>query len=285
MSRLISIRLRDTTLASIEAGSGEALLFVHGSLGSMRDFSAQLDHFSATHRVISYSRRSHPPNAAHESGLPYTIARHAADMADVVRELGIAPATVIGSSYGGYAALFCAIRHPGIVGRLVLCEPPILPILTWTAEGREALDRFESGTLTPARAAFVAGDIRLGVGKFFDGVTGRAGMFALLSPSARERLMEAGEALRLEFLTPPDEYMPPISEEEIRSVKFPVLLIGGQKSPRYFALIADELERLLPDSRRATVPGAGHAMYAANPARFNRFVIEFISSGSGRDRA
>jgi len=276
VSRLISIQIRDTTLAALEAGRGEALLLVHGSLGSMRDFSAQLEYFSASHRVIAYSRRFHPPNPAHDAGAPYTIALHADDMADVIRQLGIAPATVIASSYGGYAALYCAVRHPGMFGRLVLCEPPIFPILTWTAEGKRALESFETGTMAPARAAFLAGDNARGASRFFDGVTGKPGMFTLLSPASRGKLLEVAEALRLEFLAPPDLYMPAISEEEIRSVGIPVLLLEGEKSPRYFALIADELERLLPDSRRTTIRAAGHAMYAANPAQFNTLVRRFI---------
>jgi len=273
-----SIRIRDTSLAAIEAGSGKALLFVHGSLGSMRDFSAQLEHFSASHRVVAYSRRFHPPNPSHQDGLPYTLALYAGDMAGVIRALGIAPATVVGSSYGGYAALFCAIHHPGSIGRLVLCEPPILPMLTWSEEGSTCLREFEKCALAPARAAFLAGDNALGAGRFFDGVTGRNGMFTLLSPAARERLMEAAEALRFEFLAPPDEYMPAFTREEIRSVNLPVLLLKGEKSPRYFGVIADELERLPPKSARVLVPGAGHAMYAANPAYFNKVVSEFIES-------
>jgi len=103
-------------------------------------------------------------------------------------------------------------------------------------------------------------------------------MFTLLSPASRSRLLEVAEALRLEFLAPPGLYMPSISEEEIRSVGIPVLLLEGEKSPRYFSLISDELERLLPDSRRAMIPAAGHAMYAANPIQFNSYVRRFIES-------
>jgi len=244
----------------------------------MRDFSAQLDHFSGSHRAISYSRRFHPPNPAHEPASSYTIPLHAEDMADVIRSLGITPATVIASSYGGYAALYCAIHHPGVIGRMVLCEPPIFPLLTWSPEGVKALEDFEARTMGPARAAFLAGDNARGAGTFFDGVSGRPGLFALHSPSSREKLMEIAGALRLEFLAPPDDYMPPLTPEEIRSVDLPVLLLEGEKSPRYFGIIADELERILPKSTRALVPGAGHAMYAANPAQFNAVVRRFIES-------
>ena len=90
--------------------------------------------------------------------------------------------------------------------------------------------------------------------------------------------MEIAGALRLEFLAPPDDYMPPLTPEEIQAVDLPVLLLEGEKSPRYFGIIADELERILPKSTRARVPGAGHAMYAANPARFNAVVRQFVES-------
>ena len=117
---MTTIPLRDTRLAYIEQGRGEPLIFVHGTLGSMADFPAQFEFFSPSFRVIAYSRRFHPPNPADQSGDSYSLSVHAADMAEMIQALGISPATVIGSSYGGYVALCCAIRHPGFIGTWLL---------------------------------------------------------------------------------------------------------------------------------------------------------------------
>jgi pimeloyl-ACP methyl ester carboxylesterase len=272
-----TIPLRDTRLAYFEQGRGEPLVFVHGTLGSMRDFPAQVEFFSQSHRVIAYSRRFHPPNPADRSGDSYSLSVHAADLAEMVEARGIAPATVIASSYGGYVALCCAVRHPGFIQRLVLGEPPMLPLLRKTHEGETALEEFEANTLAPARAAFAGGDDMLGVRKFFDGVSGRRGTFDLLPGPLRERLMESAATLRLELLAGADEYMPAIPDDQIHAALVPVLLLNGQKSPRMFSLITDELERLLPDTYRVLIPGAGHAMHAANPGFYNGVVREFLT--------
>ena len=272
-----TIPLRDTRLAYFEQGEGDPLLFVHGSLGSMRDFPSQVEFFSNSHRVIAYSRRFHPPNPFEQSGDSYSLSVHAADLAELIQALGAGPASVVASSYGGYVALCCAIRHPGFIDRLVLGEPPMLPLLKKTHEGGIALAEFEANTLTPARAAFVKGNDALGVKKFFDGVSGRPGTFDMLPPPSRENLMESAGVLRFELLADPGEYMPVFPDDQIHATNVPVLLLNGQKSPHVFSLITDELERLLPDTYRVIIPGAGHAMHIANPAFYNEVVREFLA--------
>jgi pimeloyl-ACP methyl ester carboxylesterase len=90
-------------------------------------------------------------------------------------------------------------------------------------------------------------------------------------------LMESAGTLRLELLAGPDEYMPSIPDDQIHSALVPVLLLNGQRSPRMFSLITDELERLLPDTYRVLIPGAGHAMHASNPGYYNGVVREFLT--------
>ena len=46
-----------------DAGRGEPLIFVHGSLEDLRIWRRQVELFSAHYRVIAYSRRYHHPNA------------------------------------------------------------------------------------------------------------------------------------------------------------------------------------------------------------------------------
>ncbi len=274
---MTTVPLRDTRLAYIEQGRGDPLVFVHGTLGSMREFPSQVDLFSRSHRAIAYSRRFHPPNRSDQTGDSYSLSVHAADLAELIEALGIAPATVIASSYGGYVALCCAIRHPGFIQKLVLGEPPVLPLLRNTHEGENALEEFETNTLSPAREAFMSGDGTLGVKKFFDGVSGRPGSFELLPQASREKVMESAGVLRLELLAPPGEYMPALSEDQIHAVQLPVLLLEGQRSPRLFSLITDELERLLPDTYRVLIPGAGHTMHLANPDFYNEVIMEFLA--------
>jgi non-heme chloroperoxidase len=266
------------TFACREAGEGPPLLFIHGSLGSLGDFSAQVEFFSSRFRAVSYSRRYHPPNASGDPDARYTLAEQADDIAAVVRAAGMDHPDVIASSWGGYAALLCAIRYPGIFRSLVLGEPPMLPLLEATEEGRAELEKFRKTALGPSRDAFLRGDQAVGVARFFDGIAGRPGAFDALSPAVRAKLLEAGPELRLEFLTPFEEYMPFLAEDDLHSIRIPVLLLSGERSPRFFSIITDRLEGLLPVTRRRKIPLSGHSMQIANPRVYNTAVAEFLQS-------
>lgn len=266
------------TFACREAGEGPPLLFVHGSLGSLGDFAAQVEFFSPRYRAISYSRRFHPPNPCNDPDAPYTLAQQSDDIAAVIRAAGMTHPDVVASSWGGYAALLCAVRHPGIFRSLVLGEPPMLPLLEASEEGRRALEDFHFTALAPSRAAFLRGEEWEGVGRFFDGVAGRKGAFDALPPGARSKLLEAAPELRLEFLTPFEQYMPPLADEDLRSIRIPVLLLNGARSPRFFRIITDHLERVLQETTRKVIPASGHAMQIANSRVYNAVVEEFLRS-------
>lgn len=274
---MTSIPLRDTCLACTDQGKGDPLVFVHGSLGSLQDFSPQVEFFSRSYRAIAYSRRYHPPNSVAPDDEMYVLSEHSADLAEIIQTLGIAPAAVIASSFGAYVSLMCAVRHPDLLSRLVLGEPPMLPLLEKTPEGHLAREEFESDVIGPSRKAFARGDDEGGVRAFFDGVAGQRITFDLLGLPIREKLLSARHALRLELMTDLTEYMPEITDEQIGSVQIPVLLLNGQRSPRIFHLITDQLEHLLPDTYRVVIPTAGHSMQTNNPDFYNGVVQEFLT--------
>ena len=56
----------------------------------------------------------------------YSAIVDADDLAALIRKLKLAPAHIVGVSYGAYVALFLAARHPELVRSLVLSEPPVL---------------------------------------------------------------------------------------------------------------------------------------------------------------
>jgi len=174
-----------------EEGSGKPVIFVHGSLGSWTDFSRQVHTFGKDYRALSYSRRFHPPNPC-VAGAPYTLRRHAEDLAAVIDALAVERPAVVASSWGGCAVLLCAILHPGLLGSLVLCEPPMLPLLERTPEGMKLAADFRDAVLILQRLRSIGGTPLAESAAFFDGVAEKNGSFDALSLSAKERLLEAG---------------------------------------------------------------------------------------------
>ncbi len=256
--------------------SGAApVVFVHGSLGDVRSWAGQENVFAQVYRVLVYSRRYHPPNPQVNDDQPYSPKLHSEDLAALLLTLDLAPAHVVGSSYGAYTALQLTRDHPQLVRSLVLAEPPIVSLLTGSEEGDAARRSFYTNALDPARAAFARGDSVAGVRLFFDGTAGR-GAFDRLPAATRADMLAHSFEMRHEMLAERSAYYPPVSCGELGRITTPVLIVRGERSPRIFQLISDELARCLRSDTTVVIPGAGHPPQARNFNYFNQVVARFI---------
>ncbi len=272
-----SVRVNDADFAYIEQGRGEPVIFVHGSLGDYRSWGAQLAPFCEQHRVISYSRRYHWPNAQPNDDVTYQVAQHVADLGALIEARGLAPAHVVGSSYGALTALSFTVERPDLVRSLVLGEPPLLPWLARRSDGSTLVETFISNAFRPAGQAFLRGEAEAGVRLFLNGVFG-AGSFDRLPPLARDAMLDNAPAMRAETTTPPEQYFPDLPSEDVRRLQTPTLLVQGEMSPAMFGLITDELARALPTAERATIPATSHGMHTQNPTGYNAVVLAFLTT-------
>jgi non-heme chloroperoxidase len=253
------------------------VVFVHGSLGDLRSWNGQETQFAQIYRVLVYSRRYHPPNPQVGDDQTYSPKLHAEDLAAMLLTLDIAPANVVGSGYGAYTALALALDHPQLVRSLVLAEPPIFPLLTGSEAGDSARRAFYTNYFDPARAAFARGDSVAGLRAFYDAMSGR-GRFDQLSPSARADVLAHAFELRREMLASREQYFPTVSCAELGRITTPVLLVRGERSPRMFQLITEELARCLRSDTTVVIPGAAHPPNTGNPNYYNQVVARFIMS-------
>ena len=101
-----------------EHGSGPPLLLIPGLGASRLSWSKQIEPLSRRHRVISIDNRD--AGDSDHAVEPYTIAELAEDAAKVIEALDLGPTNVVGWSMGTFIAQELTIRHPALVGRLVL---------------------------------------------------------------------------------------------------------------------------------------------------------------------
>ncbi len=268
---LNSARVNGTILAyRIVGDTGTPVVFVHGSVADQGEWDRQIATFAQTHRVLVYSRRYHPPNLPTNDDQTYSPMLHAEDLAALLLQLDLAPAHVVGSSYGAYTALVLALEHPELVRSVVLGEPPIMPLLTRTPEGDALRRNYVATALDPARAAFSRRDSVGALTAFLRG----DGLAA--APSAK--LLTYAFELRREMLASREQYLPPLACADLGALHTGVLLVSGDRSPPVFHAITAELARCLQNDSTATIPGAGHAMHSANPAYYNQVVLRYIAS-------
>src|SRR5438270_13763304 len=116
------IKVNGVELHLVTQGHGAPLVFVHGGLDDYRMWEGEIAPFARHYRVIAYSRRYNFPNHNSPFVRNYSAAIDAEDLAALIERLKLGPVHLVGHSYGGYAALFVATRHPELVRSLVLAE-------------------------------------------------------------------------------------------------------------------------------------------------------------------
>ncbi|MFE9202445.1 alpha/beta fold hydrolase [Micromonospora sp. NPDC007230] len=113
-----SARSPSERLYFTEYGSGSPLLLVHGLMVTGQMFEPVIEHFAARHRVIVPDLRGH----GRSRGLPppYAATQLAADLSQVLDQLGIESTAVLGYSQGGAIAQQLVLDFPDRCDRLVL---------------------------------------------------------------------------------------------------------------------------------------------------------------------
>ncbi len=103
-----------------EKGVGKPVLFISGTGADLRVKPNVLDGpLPEVARVIAYDQRGLGQTEKPETD--YTMADYADDAAALISELKLSKLDVIGVSFGGMVALQLVLRHPELVGKLVLC--------------------------------------------------------------------------------------------------------------------------------------------------------------------
>jgi pimeloyl-ACP methyl ester carboxylesterase len=270
-----AVTVDGTQLEYVERGSGEPLVFVHGSLGDLRSWEPQLESFAERHRVIAYSRRYHHPNSCRGDAASYSAALHADDLAELMAALGLGSAHLVGSSYGGYTALYLAARHPDLVRTQVLSEPPVLPLLDDDPEGRAVRDDFLDSVWGPAGDLLARGQTEAGLRTFVDGLFGE-GTFDELPAAVRELIMDNVCEFGLETSSP--DFWTAFTCEDSRRVTTPTLLLSGGSSIRMFQLVVEQLARCLPNSEHVRIPDSGHDLPTEDVDAYREVALDFLGA-------
>ena len=98
-------------------GSGEPLVLIHGGLMTIPEMQSLVQPLAKTHKVIAVELQGHGRTA--DTDRPYKIETMADDIAELLDQLKIPQADLVGYSLGGDVALMTSTRHPEKVRRLV----------------------------------------------------------------------------------------------------------------------------------------------------------------------
>jgi pimeloyl-ACP methyl ester carboxylesterase len=268
----MQVSANGTTLAYVDEGRGSPVVFVHGAFSDHRVWTSQRSVVAVAYRFIALDQRYFGANAWSDEGANFAQTTHVEDLAAFIKRLDIAPAFLVGRSYGAGVALALAVRHPELVRGLFLNEPLVPSLLTDPADQQIVND--ERKTAAPVREAAKAGHLAEATKLFFDWVNA-PGDFDALTSAARAMHLDNARTVPLTLNAPPPV---PITCAQAGQIKVPVVITMGQFTRPFFRVLAEGAQRCIPRSRLVVIPGARHGAPTQNPGAFNEELLAVLSA-------
>ena len=242
-------------------GTGPALIFSHGLFMDHEMFAPQVAALRRRYRCITWDERGHGLSASDRLA-PFTYYDSAADLAAILKHLGISEAVLVGMSQGGFLSLRCALTHPEAVRALVLIDTQAGLEDPEAMKGYLALtDEWAESGLKDSTADIVESII---LGEAWPG----AGAW-------REKWRRfAGVNVKgcMKTLSSRDDITAKLGQ-----IKVPALVIHGDKDAAIELGLAEKLATGLPNAKLVVVAGAGHAANLTHPEAVNPAISSFLA--------
>lgn len=256
-------RIGDIDIHYSISGQGPWLTLSHSLATTMEMWQPQGAALGEHFTLLRYDTRGHGGTSAPPG--PYTLAQLADDVRGLLQHLGIERTHWLGLSMGGMVGQTLAIRHPGLLGRVVLADT--------------------TGQMPPGAAQLWAERI----------ATARsAGMRALVQPTlerwftAPYRAAQPAEMARIAAMieaTPVDGYAgccAAIATTDtlagLRRQRSPALVIVGEQDLGTPPAAAQAIASHWPGAQLVQLPDAAHLANIEQAAAFNAAVLGFLTA-------
>jgi 3-oxoadipate enol-lactonase len=239
-------------------GQAPAIVFAHGAGGNHLSWWQQVPHFRDRYTCVIFDHRGFGQSLDAEGG-PGGAA-FVDDLRALLDHVGIARATLVAQSMGGWTCLSFALRHPGRVERLMMCDthggmrsPEIDAVWREVARG-----------LTPPGEVHSAAGARM----YFE------------QPALHFLYKEISDLNPDGALRSAMRSVPAPAAADVASLRMPVLFIAGEEDavipPRLIEIAASHV----PGAHVQVIPNAGHSVYFERAAAFNAILGRFLHDSS-----
>ncbi len=264
-----SITIKDATYHYNVCGEGEPLVLLHGFTGTGNTWETFSKKWSRKFKVITIDLPGHGKTKVKS---PRTMERFCEDLTLLLEQLHIKKTHLLGYSMGGRAALSFALYYPEYVQSLILeSTSPGLKTEDERRKRREA-------------DALLAEQIMVNGVESFTYYWENIPLFATqkyLSAQIKEKIRNERLAQLPEGLAESLLFMgtgtQPSWWDKLEEVTIPVLLIAGALDEKYVK-INQEMKTLLSVAEMIIVEKSGHAVHVEQVEKFDKIVMEFIST-------
>ena len=274
------IVLHGHELSYLDSGEGRVVLFIHGILGSQRQWTHLVDKMDDDHRVVVPDLFGHGESAKPTGD--YSLSSHAATLRDLIDHLGIETVTLVGHSLGGGIAMQFFYLFPERVERLVLVGSgglgrevnlllrsatlPLAEQVLSVAASAPVLSRVEAIGRGAQKLGWRPGSDIGAIWRGFTSLGDRESRKAFLA-TTRAVIDIGGQSIS--------------AHDHLEAVlPIPTLIVWGSKDRMIPAWHAIKAQRAVPDCQVELFEGAGHFPHLDDPDRFARVLRHFIAAGS-----
>jgi 3-oxoadipate enol-lactonase len=240
-------------------GQGPAVILVHGVTLDGRMWADQMSAFAEHYRVLVPDLRGFGRSQAIDTPHP-----QAADVAELLRVLGIARTHVVGLSMGGGVAIDRLLAEPEQVTSLVLVDSNMPGFRRPDNTAAQCEELAKSVGVDAAMAHWLADPI-------FEGSRRRPAVFQRLSEIVSG--YHGGRWLG----TMRTRYRCANVGDHLRDVRVPTLVIVGELYTPGFHEITDAYVAAIAGTQKVVIPTAGHMSNMDEPERFNEVVLQFLT--------
>jgi pimeloyl-ACP methyl ester carboxylesterase len=252
----------------VEAGRGAPVILLHGSGGEGARWMPTIKGLASEFRVIAPDQigwgASDKPMTIYHSGV------FAEFLARFMKEIGVPKAALVGQSMGAGVALQMAVNYPQLVDRMVLVNGGGF------RSANEAPARGRAGLACTAdlECRYASGEPRIPEKMYYNHSLITDQRVEQSDPAAALGLyggvVQIANARGLGGVT----------EEEVRGIKTPTLLVWGANDKLSPPVNADKLNAAITGSRKVLIDKAGHYPFIEHPDQFNQAVREFLKPQS-----
>jgi 3-oxoadipate enol-lactonase len=255
------IRTNGIELNYAVEGEGPWVVMSHSLACAIPMWDEQARALRGRYRVLRFDTRGHGGSDAPDG--PYTLAQLADDLHGLLVRLEVAQSHFVGLSMGGMIGMTYALKHPGALRSLVLCD-------TSSRVGPEARPMWEER-------------IRIAT---------EQGMEPLVEPTLKRWFTEPFLARRPPAVervagmirsTPVAGYagcchaIPQIDvTDRLRGIACPVQVIVGEQDVGTPVAMARAIHDAIAGSELVVIPNASHLSNVEQPEAFNRALLDFL---------
>ena len=248
------------------AGSGPAVIAIHGSLSNSRQWRSLAERLQDRFRVLSLDLYMMQGEGGPQVG-DFSFEDDVAFVEALLEEH--APAHLVGHSYGGVVAARAAFNQRDKLASLTLIEPSCFHLLGESGQHFEEIMALRNGGLAFAGKGDAAGQAR----HFIEYWMGPQAWITM--PERRQAaILMSLKRLDADWLGTLHAH----SLDDYRGLDVPALMLRARDTRHPSAHIVDLIGAALPDAQMAEVASGGHMSPITNPDAVNAEIERFLGN-------